>query len=108
MDEPVTVLSFLQQHQDQIVADLGEFVQRESPSTDKPLLNQFAQYLAEYAESCGSRAEILPMQDRGNHVRVRWGRDDGVAILLLGHFDTVWPWDTLERMPFLTGETHGT
>lgn len=96
----MTVLAFLKEHQDQMVADLGEFVRRESPSTDKPLLDQFAQFLAEYAEGFGGRAEILPMQNTGNHVRVRWGHGEGEPILLLGHFDTVWQKGTLQRTPF--------
>lgn len=83
-----------------MVADLGEFVRRETPSTDKGLLDQFAEFLAEYAESFGGRAEILPMDDTGNHVRIRWGGDDGKPILILGHFDTVWQEGTLQRMPF--------
>ncbi len=96
------VLAFLREHQSQIVADLGEFGQRESPSTDKALLDDFSQFLAAYAARCGGRSEVLAMQDTGTHVRIRWGPDEGEPILLVGHFDTVWPEGTLQRMPFRT------
>lgn len=94
------VLDFLVVHQEAMVADLGEFVRRESPSTDKALLDRFADFLAGYARSFGGCAEVLPMQTTGNHVRVRWDGGEGEPILLVGHFDTVWPKGTLQRMPF--------
>jgi glutamate carboxypeptidase len=96
----VDLLDFLKARQEGMVADLREFVRRESPSTDKHLLDQFAEFLAGYAEGFGGYAEIIPMQDSGNHVRVRWGDGEAEPILLLGHFDTVWPVGTLQRMPF--------
>ncbi len=93
--------AFLQQHQDAMVRDLAEFVVRESPSTDKLLLDQFADFLSDYASSAGGHAEIIPMDEAGNHVRVSWGQVGKQApILLLGHFDTVWPQGTLQEMPF--------
>src|SRR5919202_5696130 len=64
---------FLRWHQDAMVRDLGAFVERESPSTDKWLLGQFADFLAGYASSAGGHAEIIPMREAGNHVRVGWG-----------------------------------
>lgn len=92
---------FLQQHQDAMVRDLAEFVVRESPSTDKVLLDQFADFLSDYASSAGGHPEIIPMDEAGNHVRVSWGQVGKQApILLLGHFDTVWPQGTLQEMPF--------
>src|SRR5215208_4032945 len=82
--------------------DLAQFVKRETPSTDKHLLDKFAEFLATYAETkINGQAEILPMDRTGNHVRVRWGsKDQGPPILLLGHYDTVWPAGTVEKMPF--------
>ncbi|PLS87651.1 MAG: hypothetical protein CYG60_00765 [Actinobacteria bacterium] len=82
--------------------DLRLFVEHETPSTDKVLLDGFAGFLATYAEErTGGRAEILPAEGSGDHVRVRWGDEGGEApILLLGHYDTVWPAGTLREMPF--------
>lgn len=101
------ILEFLQKHQAYMLEDLRNFVERETPSTDKYLLDGFAEFLADYAASVASgRAEILPAQGSGNNVRVSWGNEDeDPPIFLLGHYDTVWPAGTLERMPF--GVTDG-
>src|SRR5919199_156942 len=90
-----------------MLEDLRNFVERETPSTDKYLLDGFAEFLADYAASVASgRAEILPAQGSGNNVRVSWGNEDeDPPIFLLGHYDTVWPAGTLEKMPF--GVTDG-
>jgi glutamate carboxypeptidase len=41
---------------------------------------------------------VLPQPERGNHLRARFA-GEGRPVLILGHFDTVWPIGTLERMP---------
>lgn len=96
------VLKFLEDHKEDMLEDLRLFVETETPSTDKPLLDAFAKFLAQHAASVADgRAEILPSEGSGNHVRVRWGDDEaGPPILLLGHYDTVWSAGTLETMPF--------
>lgn len=101
-----TILDHLTQHQEQMLKDLRGFVERETPSTEKPLLDDFAEFLASYAEDeVGGRAEIIPARERGNHVRVEWGDPTRQRpILLLGHYDTVWPTGTLDRMPFTVAE----
>jgi glutamate carboxypeptidase len=43
--------------------------------------------------------ELLRQSGRGDHVRARFG-GDARPVLLLGHFDTVWPIGTIQRMPF--------
>jgi glutamate carboxypeptidase len=93
---------YLEEHRDDMLEDLRRFVEMETPSTDKRLLDDFAEYLADYASAAvGGRAEVLPTEDSGNNVRVRWGRENGeTPIFLLGHFDTVWAQGTLEKMPF--------
>src|SRR5215208_1455070 len=82
--------------------DLRAFVEWETPSTDKNLLDGFSRFLADYAVSAaGGRAEIVPAVDSGDHVLIRWGEEDGSPpLMLLGHYDTVWPAGTLEVMPF--------
>src|SRR5215207_2675837 len=100
-------LEYLEEHRNDMLEDLQRFVEMETPSTNKRLLDAFAEFLPDYAGSAaGGRAEILPTEGSGNNVRVRWGREDGEpAILLLGHYDTVWSEGTLEEMPF--GATDG-
>jgi glutamate carboxypeptidase len=82
--------------------DLRAFVELESPSDDKPSTDQFGEFLAAFLRSrFDARIELLRQSDFGNHVRMEVGpRDGGRPILLLGHFDTVWPNGTLSTMPF--------
>ena len=95
-------LEFLQEHQDEMLRDLKLFVERETPSTDKELLDDFAKFLEEYAASVADgRSEILSASGSGDHVRTVWGESNGSPpIFLLGHYDTVWPARTLKTMPF--------
>ncbi len=95
-------LEYLEAHRDDMLDDLRRFVEMETPSTDKHLLDAFAEFLADYASSATEgRAEIVPTEGSGNNVRVRWGRENGEPpLFLLGHFDTVWAQGTLEEMPF--------
>lgn len=96
-------LEFLTEQQDNLVEDLRTFVASETPSTDKELLDGFAEFLAGYAAEAGGEVEILPDEVSGNHVRARWDAEKGGApILLLGHYDTVWSAGTLVTMPFKT------
>jgi glutamate carboxypeptidase len=50
----------------------------------------------------------LPQADAGDHLRAEIGSGDA-QILLLGHYDTVWPVGQLERMPLReeNGRLHG-
>jgi glutamate carboxypeptidase len=94
-------LKYLEDHRDDMLEDLRRFVEMETPSMDKRLLDAFAEFLADYAGAVGGRAEILPTEGSGDNVRVRWGRENGEPpLFLLGHFDTVWAQGTLEKMPF--------
>src|SRR5919112_6262419 len=95
-------LEYLEEHRNDMLEDLQRFVEMETPSTNKRLLDHFAEFLTSYAGSAArGRAEVLPTEGSGNNVRVRWGREDGErAILLLGHYDTVWSQGTVEEMPF--------
>lgn len=102
------VIRYLKEHRDEMLADLEAFVERETPSEDKGLLDSFADYLAQYAERrTEGRATVLSHEVAGNQVRVEWGAENGESpILLLGHYDTVWPAGTLESMPFaVRGDT---
>lgn len=99
--EVKSVLSFLRDHRANMLEDLRAFVEMETPSTDKGMLDGFAGFLADHAALTGADVDVLPDSTSGDHVRARWDVDDQSApILLLGHFDTVWPEGTLETMPF--------
>jgi glutamate carboxypeptidase len=95
------ILRYLTEHHTDMLDDLEEFVTRESPSYDKARMDSFAEFLAGYAKGLGAEVEIVPVEERGNHLRITWGDEAAdKPILILGHFDTVWPAGTLETMPF--------
>jgi glutamate carboxypeptidase len=103
------ILDYLEQHRADMLADLREFVEQESPTTDKPRADAFAEFVAAYAERMtGGRSTLVANTGWGNHVLVRAGVPESTAegspspphVLLVGHFDTVWPAGTLEELPF--------
>src|SRR4051812_1994939 len=83
-----------------MVATLREVAEIESPSDDKPALDRMAQFAAGRFANLGGRVVLHPQAQAGDHLQVTFGgHDRGKPILLLGHFDTVWPTGTLHTMP---------
>ena len=83
-------------------------VRIESPTTDKTAVDRCGAELARRLERIGGRVTKLPRPDRGDHLLAEFGCGTS-QILLLGHFDTVWPVGQLERMPLVVsnGRLHG-
>ena len=83
-------------------------VRLESPSTDKAAVDRCGAAVEELLVSMGGDVRRLRQDARGDHVRAEWGGGDP-QLLLLGHFDTVWPVGQLERMPLRSadGRLHG-
>jgi glutamate carboxypeptidase len=89
----------------EIVELLGELVRRESPSRDKAALDVLGTLLAERLMDLGASVENVPNAVGGEHVLGRFPRNSDLRpALVLGHFDTVWPRGTLERLPFRVDE----
>ena len=89
----------------EIVELLGELVRRESPSRDKAALDVLGTLLAERLIDLGASVETVPNAVGGDHVLGRFSRNSDLRpALVLGHFDTVWPRGTLERLPFRVDE----
>jgi len=93
------VLAYCEEHASHIIQTLETLVRLESPSTDKAAVDRCGAALADMLRRAGADVELLRLTDRGDHIRARFP-GDGRPVLLLGHFDTVWPLGTLERMPF--------
>ena len=96
--------SYMEAHLDEMVTRLQVLVEHESPSTDKPHLDRLAEHLALRWESLGSVVSVIDNPVRGNHVCISFHSvlsvPEAAPILLLGHFDTVWPVGTLASRPF--------
>lgn len=92
------ILTFCQTHLDRTVQTIETLVRLESPSTDKAAVDRCGAALEGMLRDAGAAVERLPQPERGDHILARLD-GDGEPILILGHFDTVWPTGTLQRMP---------
>jgi glutamate carboxypeptidase len=92
------LLHFCESHADEIVATIEALVRLESPSTDKPAVDRLGEEIAARLRAQGAEVELLRRSDRGDHIAARMP-GSGRPVMLLGHFDTVWPLGTLDRMP---------
>jgi glutamate carboxypeptidase len=93
----------------QWVLDTTEaLVRLESPTTDKEAVDRCGAELASRLEAIGGKVTRLTREHRGNHLLAEYGCGTS-QILMLGHFDTVWPVGQLERMPLARadGRLHG-
>jgi glutamate carboxypeptidase len=75
-----------------------DLVSAESPSDDRSALSACGDLVARRSMEAGGVVERLPGGATADHVLARWP-GSGPAVLLLGHFDTVWPVGQLRRMP---------
>lgn len=77
--------------------DLAELVSCESPSEDLDAVARCADVVTDVAlRRIGLRPERVEVDGR---VHLRW-QSGPPRVVLLGHFDTVWPMGTLQRWPF--------
>ncbi|MEV8634837.1 M20 family metallopeptidase [Streptosporangium sp. NPDC051023] len=86
-----------------MVDRLGELVSCESPPGSIPHLRACADLVAGWGEAVLGRPARRVVRDGLPHLL--WSARDQ-RVLLLGHFDTVWPAGTIRQWPFaVTGET---
>jgi glutamate carboxypeptidase len=100
---PRKLFSALRARQSQMVDLLRELVLLESPSTEKASADHCCGFLADQWTLRGGLTHILEREHRGNHLRVVWPPAEEKRtgqLLVLGHYDTVYPTGTLARMPF--------
>ncbi|MER5743249.1 M20 family metallopeptidase [Streptomyces sp. NPDC002225] len=81
-----------------LLADIGELVRAESPSADLASVAGCARVVAGLGTRLtGTAPEWV---DGSGRPALRWRFGSGDRVLLLGHFDTVWPVGSLARHPF--------
>jgi glutamate carboxypeptidase len=100
---PKMFLSFLKPHLPQMLDLLRELVYLESPSLEKAPADRCCGFLADQWLLRGTLVHILKQQTRGNHLRVVYpppGVHAKEQLLILGHYDTVYPTSTISKMPF--------
>jgi glutamate carboxypeptidase len=94
-------LQYFEQRQNQLVQSIRELVEIESPSDDKPSVDRIALFLKSKFESIGGHAQFRKSSDYGNSLQIDFAASasDQKPVLLLGHYDTVYPLGTLAKMP---------
>lgn len=97
------LLRFCQERQADMLAMLKRFVELESPSDNKKAVDLLGASLAAEFEKERARVTRFDNAERGANLRADLaGGVGGKPVMLLGHFDTVWPLGTLASMPFRT------
>ena len=104
----IDLRDFCRANRDWVLATTESLVALESPTTDKAAVDRCGAELASRLEAIGGRVTRLTRPDRGDHLLAEFGCGAS-QILLLGHFDTVWPVGQLDRMPLTRsgGRLHG-
>lgn len=85
-------------NQDWLLEFIEALVAIESPSDDRDAVNHCGRELTARLEAMGGTVTPIPSSTAGDHLRAGFGRGRR-QVLLLGHFDTVWPVGQLARMP---------
>jgi len=103
-------LRYFEVRQEEIAKTISEFVAIESPSDDKLAADRMGALLAARFESLGGRAHVHRAENFADSVQIDFpGHKQIKPVLLLGHFDTVYPLGTLATMPchIAGGRLHG-
>ena len=91
-------LEFCEAERTWVVDTTTALAELESPTSDKAAVNRCGVELATRLREIGADVEVIPHPAAGSHVRATFGSGPS-RLLVLGHFDTVWPVGQLERMP---------
>lgn len=98
-----SLLTFCEGHRDWLLRTIATLAEHESPSTDHAALHACAAHLELLCGTCGGRVQRVPGKTVGDHLLVEWGQGER-QILVLAHYDTVWPVGQIARMPVKTAD----
>jgi glutamate carboxypeptidase len=94
------ILDYLKSQQEAMITLLEQWVNQDSPSNHKPSTDLMGQMMIQaFVEAGATLAAVHPQPDLGNHYTLTYGQGNS-QILILCHFDTVWPLGEVERRPF--------
>jgi glutamate carboxypeptidase len=93
-------LHYFESRLGQLLETICEFVGLESPSDSKPATDRMGAHLAQKFAQLGGRPHIHRAEEYGDNLQIDFpGSSNAKPVLLLGHFDTVYPLGTLPSMP---------
>jgi glutamate carboxypeptidase len=93
-----SLLSACERDRTCLLDQIRELVMHESPSLDRAALDACARVLVRHLEEAGARVERRQVGETAAHIIASWP-GDGKRVLLLGHFDTVWPCGQILQQP---------
>ena len=93
------ILSYHQEQTHRWVDLLAELARHESPTSDKAAVDRCGRFLQQQLQAAGARVDVLPQEEYGDFLRAEFGSGTEGQILLLCHFDTVWPVGQMASMP---------
>jgi glutamate carboxypeptidase len=102
------LLDYCRDHRDWLLELIHTLVSIESPTDDKSAVDHCGAALAERLRELGAAVSSVPQTSAGDHLLARFGQGSR-QVLVIGHFDTVWPFGQLARMPIRqeAGRLHG-
>jgi len=92
-------LAYFTGRRDAMVSTIRELVEIESPSDNKAAVDSLAEAVAEKFSRLGGEVRFHRSKECGSHLQVNFGGKSAKPVLLLGHYDTVYPLGTLANMP---------
>ncbi len=105
---PRQFLDYCARERDWLLDFIEALVAIESPSDDPAAVNRCGAELASRLAAIGGKVTRVASATAGDHLRVAFGQGPR-QVLMLGHFDTVWPIGQLLTMPLKRegGRLHG-
>lgn len=95
-----TYSTYLAHQLDAYLTDLRSLVNIDCPSSNKAGVDRAGVYVQKRAQGLGAEVRVLPVQEGGDCLYLRWrGRGHG-KIFLIGHLDTVYPEGTVATYPY--------
>ena len=94
------LLAFCESEADWLRLTIERLVALESPTLDPVAANACGAELAAQLAAIRGRVQMIERPESGDHVLAEFG-EGSRRILLLGHYDTVWPVGTLGEMPIV-------
>ncbi len=92
-------LKYFESRQAEMIETIREFVEIESPSDNKGAADRMGMFLAEKFKALGGAVKFHRAEKFGDHLQINFScRSGSKPVLLLGHFDTVYPMGTIDTM----------
>ena len=102
-DVVAAIRSWLQAHEQEMLALLEEVVNIDSGSYNKAGVDKVGEVFRKHLESAGISTTVFPLEDYGNCLLAEvpgTAGPDAPHVLLLGHMDTVFPDGTVAERPY--------